>query len=123
MEEKVLVVDDEKEVSGFLASFLRRRNIKVFSATSAVAALEIYKKEKPQVVFLDIVMPDMDGLTLLRKIKDIDKTSYAVMLTSKKSAAVMAEAKRLGAEAFLSKPVELSEIDRVVKNIFSGDRI
>ena len=123
MEEKVLVVDDEKEVSSFLASFLRRRNIKVFSTTSPLAALEIYKKEKPQVVLLDIVMPDMDGLTLLQKIKDIDKTSRVVMLTSKKSASIIAAAKRLGAEAFLSKPVELSEIDRVIKNIFSGGRV
>ena len=123
MGERVLVVDNEKEVSNFLASFLKRRNIKVFSATSATAALEIYKKEKPNVVLLDIVMPDMDGLTLLQKLKAIDSGSHIVMLTSRKSPTVIAEVKKLGAEVFLSKPVELSEIDKVIRSFLSRDRV
>ncbi|MCD6134518.1 MAG: response regulator [Candidatus Omnitrophica bacterium] len=123
MGERVLVVDNEKEVSNFLVSFLKRRNIKVFSATSAATAVEIYKKEKPNVVLLDIVMPDMDGLTLLQRLKAIDSGPHIGMLTSRKSSVVIAEVKKLGAEVFLSKPVELSEIDKVIKGFLGRDRV
>ncbi len=67
---RVMIVDDEKEILEITRRMLEKEGIKVITANSGKEALEILKKEKPDYIFLDIMMPEMDGWEVLRRIKE-----------------------------------------------------
>ncbi len=67
---KVMIVDDEKEILEITKRMLEKEGIQVITANNGREALEILKKEKPDYIFLDIMMPEMDGWEVLRKIKE-----------------------------------------------------
>jgi len=78
---KVLIVDDEVEVADFLCDFLRRFKLETIKATSGQEALDMFTAEGPDWVFLDVKMPDIDGLTVLRKLRDGCPEVKAMMIT------------------------------------------
>ena len=73
---KILVVDDEVEVVNFLCVFLERLGLNAEKATCGREALEVCSREKPEWVFLDIKMSDMDGLEVLKKMKEAVRSSF-----------------------------------------------
>ena len=115
---KILVVDDEQGVCDVLEKTFSYVGYTTFSATTASKALEIVKKEKPNAIFLDIIMPDMDGLELLKKIKEIDKDNFVVMVTAKRDEDTKNRAFRLGAVDFVTKPFNRQYLrDIISKNL------
>lgn len=116
---KVLIVDDEKEIVEFLSNFLRRKNIKVFCATNVEEAIDIFIKERPELVFLDIKM-DMpeDGFVVLEKIREVasEEETKVIMLTGKEERSAMIKSKKLGAQDYLIKPIDLVAFDRLVSH-------
>ncbi len=112
---KILVVDDEVEVANFLCVFLKRLGLTSEKANSGKEALEIFIKYKPEWVFLDIKIPDMDGLTLLRKMKELDPNIKAIMITGKDDAAAQNEARLLGASDYIIKPMDLEEMRTIIE--------
>lgn len=111
----VLVVDDEVDVVNFFSAFLRRMGLSVEKATCGQEALELFNRHKPEWVFLDIKMPDMNGLDLLRQMKGIDAGIKAIMISGKDDDSTQNEARELGASAYLIKPIDLEEMSKIVR--------
>jgi YesN/AraC family two-component response regulator len=111
---KLLLVDDEKGITESLENFFQHRGFTVYTANSGEAALEIVKRNKPHIVFLDIRMRGMDGLTALEKIKKIDKNIKVIMLTIFEDKRIIEKAMSLGADEYITKPFRVDYLDEVV---------
>lgn len=107
---RVLLVDDEESFLSPLVKRLTKRNFEVQSAVGGVRAIEKIEQSPVDVVVLDVKMPDMDGLTVLEKIKEIDPTVEVIMLTGHAGLDVALRGMRLGAFDYLIKPAELDEL-------------
>jgi two-component system response regulator (stage 0 sporulation protein F) len=108
---KILIVDDETEIVDFLSRFLNRLGLTAIKANSGEEALKKYSQEKPDFIFLDIQMPDKDGLTILKEIKKIDSAVKIIMITGKDDKEFQAKAKKYGALDYITKPLDLSELN------------
>ncbi|MFH1093958.1 MAG: HD domain-containing phosphohydrolase [Candidatus Omnitrophota bacterium] len=111
---KILVVDDEPEITEILKNFFERKNYNVFTANNGEAALEVIKEQRPHLVFLDIRMPKMDGLTVLRNIRLLDTSMKVIMVTAIEDDKTMAEAQSLGAVDYIRKPFKLEYLEKDV---------
>lgn len=101
---EILVVDDEQEIAIALKDFFVKKGYNVRVAYNGKEALEIVQKYRPHLVFLDIRMPMMDGLAVLRNIRNFDTSIKVIMVTAFGTKEIVAEAKRLGAVDFIRKP-------------------
>ncbi len=111
---KLLVVDDEKDVCNFVYSFFTQRGYEVFIALRGEEALEIAKKEDPLVVLQDIKMPGMDGIETLQKMKEMKPNNRVIMVSAVDDLYIMEEAKKHGADGFITKPLVLDELIKAV---------
>jgi len=111
---KLLIVDDEKGITEALQSFFKNRGFAAKTANSGEEALEIVKKEKPDIVFLDIRMRGMSGLDALEKIKKIDKNIKVIMLTIHEEKEIVDKAKEMGADEYITKPFRVDYLEQVV---------
>jgi len=118
---KILIVDDEVEVGSFLVDFLKRLGLEAEKATCGEEALKMFGLIKPDWVFLDLKMPDMDGLELLKRMKEIDSGVQALMITGRVDELSESQAHALGARDYLIKPVDLDELRaKIKKYILNG---
>ncbi|MDD5194338.1 MAG: response regulator [Candidatus Omnitrophica bacterium] len=115
MKNKVLVVDDEKEIVDFLEHFLQRLNIEVFKAVDGSAAIDLYNLHSPDCTILDITMPGKDGLEVLREIRKTNPQATVIMLTGKEEQEYQEKAKKYGAADYITKPLDLAELNRKIK--------
>lgn len=100
---KILIVDDEKEIADLLAAFLKNENLTVFTAYTGKDALKIIEKETLDLALLDVMLPDIDGFSLLQRIR---KTYVfpVLMLTAKGEAMDKITGLSLGADDYITKP-------------------
>jgi len=113
---KVLIVDDEIEIVDFLSRFLQRLGVTAIKASSGEEALRKYNEAHPDSIFLDIQMPDKDGLTILKEIKKIDTAVKVIMITGKDDKELQAKAKKYGALDYITKPLDLSELSAKIND-------
>lgn len=109
---KVLIIDDQESMCDFLKNYFLTKGYDAVSASRADAAIAIVKEEKPDVVLLDIKMPDMDGIELLKRIKESEPSTKVIMVSvalERKD-----EARRCGADAFISKPFPITYLEKTV---------
>ncbi len=111
---KILTVDDEMGIDSFFYEFFTARNYEVLNAMSGKEAIEMVKRERPRIVLLDIKMRGMDGIEALQKIREIDKGVTVIMVTGEKDEDVMKRAKELGADDYITKPLSLEYLEKVV---------
>jgi len=111
---KILTVDDEMGIDSFFYEFFTARNYEVFSAQSGKEAIAIVKKEHPRIILLDINMRGMDGIETLAKIREIDKEAVVIMVTGVKDDDTINKALDLGANDYITKPLSLEYLDKVV---------
>ncbi|MBN1794504.1 MAG: response regulator [Candidatus Omnitrophica bacterium] len=111
---KLLVVDDEPAVVSLLERFLTDKGYRVLTATSGTGALGIFDKERPRIVFLDIRMPGMDGLEVLRTMKQQDRRIKVIMITVVEDQETIDLARGLGADEYIVKPFDLEYLEKVV---------
>ena len=107
MEQKkrVLIVDDAAFMRMMIRDILSKNNFEVVGeATSGDEAVAMYKELKPDLVTLDITMPGMDGVTVLKKIRQIDSSARVVMCSAMGQQAIVVEAIKNGARDFINKP-------------------
>lgn len=107
---KVLLVDDEEEFIATLGQRLEARQLKVTAVTSGVKALELVDSQDFDVIVLDLAMPGMDGLEVLKRIKADHPDAEIIMLTGHASIESGIEAMKLGAEDFMEKPVDIKDL-------------
>jgi len=112
---KLLVVDDESEICEFLRSFFEERDYTVHVAHSGKQALEELKKINPQIVLLDIKMPDMDGVQALKEIKLQHPRVKVIMVTAIETRDKIEECLRLGADNYITKPLSLEYLETDVR--------
>jgi len=115
---KLLIVDDETDVREFAANFFRKRKIETSTAASGEEALEMIKKDKPDLVLLDIRMEGMNGIQALEEIKKYDPAISVIMVTGTKPEENESynKCRQLGACDYVHKPLKLDELEQVVLN-------
>jgi DNA-binding response OmpR family regulator len=113
---KLLVVDDEIEICDFLKMFFEDRDFKVEVAYSGPEALEKTASYKPDVVLLDIKLPGMDGLAVLKRIKADYPEIRVLMVTAIETSEKIDEALRLGADNYITKPLSLEYLENDVRD-------
>ena len=124
-EGKVLIVDDEAHIRKFVSLLLKSLGgySVVLQAANGSEALEVYERERPKLVLLDVNMPRVDGLQTLRKLKRFDPRCTVVMLTSLVNRHTVEECLQLGAVGYLRKdnpPEELAvQLKKIVTDCFS----
>src|SRR3989338_8180861 len=111
---KLLTVDDELDVCEFIRDFFTSRGYSVLVALTGKESLAAVKKEMPKIVFLDIVMPDMSGLEVLRQIKEIDSSIKVIMVSVADDKQTKEKAMQGGADAFIRKPFSKRSFEEVV---------
>ena len=114
---RVLVVDDNAEQVNILKKILVREGYEVSSAIRGADALKIVQEESIDVLITDMSMPEMDGITLLKKAKVIKKNLPVIIITAFGEWGPYADALREGAFDFLSKPFKVDEILKVLKRV------
>lgn len=116
---KVLIVDDEESVQKILGDKVRGEGFKVESALDGVEALEKVKKEKPDLILLDIIMPKLDGISVLRKLKENPETDSipVIILTNLSSKEAVSESLNAGVTDYLIKAYYT--LDQLMKKIKS----
>jgi DNA-binding NtrC family response regulator len=119
---KVLIVDDEAELRIATSEFLEQRGFKVTEAASCKNAIYEFRRNKPDAVILDYALPDGSALDILRQLQSIDSTVPTIILTGHGSIDLAVTAIKLGAEQFLTKPVELSALAVVLERALENQR-
>lgn len=114
---KVLIVDDASFMRAMLKNILTRNSYEVVGeACNGQDAFEKYKELKPDVVTMDITMPEVDGITAVRMIREYDKTASIIMCSAMGQQSMVRESLKAGAKDFLVKPfVEEKVIDAIKK--------
>ena len=116
MKTSVLVVDDELLIRKSLAKVLRARGYSVEVASSGAEGLEKAGELRPQVMILDMRLPDTDGLSVLRKVREMDSLLQVIVITAFGDVQSAVDAMKLGACDFLRKPYEMEDIVLAVES-------
>lgn len=117
---KVLIADDEVEFSSTLQTRLNLRNFEATMVSSGEAALKAVEEEKPDVLLLDLKMPDLDGLEVLAKLKDDHNDIKVIILTGHGSFEVGQQGMELGAFDYIMKPVDLKVLIAKIEEAHSS---
>jgi CheY-like chemotaxis protein len=104
---KILVVDDEENIRTLVQTMLKQEGRHVVLAARGKDAIAVFQKERPNLTILDIDMPDIDGITVLRQIRAIDPQTKVMIFTGGDSPSVEREARELGVTDFLQKGLAL----------------
>ncbi len=115
---KVMIVEDSNLMVSVITNFIKkeRGDIEVISASSGQEGVDKYKEQKPDLVFMDIKMPGMDGITALEEIKKIDHNAKVVMCTSLKEPEQEERAKNAGCAGYIMKPFSRQDIVDTIHN-------
>jgi len=116
-----LVVDDDSEVRNSLREFLARAEVDAEEAADGVEGLDLFKVAHPDLAFLDLRLPLLDGLSLLKIAKDLRPSLPVVMMSGLASPADVMAAMENGAFAFLTKPWNLELLEKIVYEILTKD--
>ncbi|HEY6059422.1 MAG TPA: sigma-54 dependent transcriptional regulator [Gemmatimonadales bacterium] len=116
MSRRVLVVDDEKGVREALKQVLEFEDIEVQTCASGLDALQAYAEFRPHLVFLDVKMQGLDGLEVLRRLREHDAHAQVVMISGHGTIQTAVEATQLGAYDFLEKPLDTDRILLTLRN-------
>jgi two-component system, response regulator, stage 0 sporulation protein F len=111
---KVLVVDDEPEVRELLQEFLSDRGYDVLVAASGREALDAVDAQKPDLVLLDVAMPEMDGIEALRRIATVEPPVRVIMVTANPDISLTSKLLAMGAVDYIPKPFDLDYLEQAV---------
>ena len=120
---RILVVDDEELVREMLVHFLEGKGYQVLAAADGTRALEMFRRQRVDLVLSDVYMPGLSGLQLLIAIKELDPRVPVVLISGRGEVPTVVEALKAGAENFLTKPLDLELLERVVERSLQLARI
>ena len=121
MKKKVLIVDDQNGIRVLLEEVFNSEGYETFQAANGKTALEIVRKEAPDLVLLDMKIPGMDGLDILKHIKKINEKIKVIMMTAYGELDMIKEATDLGALMHFTKPFDIDELRVAVHKQLFGD--
>jgi two-component system, NtrC family, nitrogen regulation response regulator NtrX len=123
MKPKVLIVDDEEAIRSSMKMMFEYEGYDCVLAAGGEAGLKIAEREKPDLIFLDIKMPQLDGLDVLKQLKAVDGSPPVVILSGHGTVRTAVEATKLGAFDFIEKPPETDRILLVARNALAQRRL
>lgn len=119
----ILLVDDDPGILDLLTRFFDKRGWLVHSSMTGTGAVNAYEEEVPDLVLLDLQLPDLDGIPVLRRLRELDEDVTVIMLTGHADVETAVEAMQVGAENFLTKPFELDHLAAVVDRAEEKSRL
>jgi len=114
---KVLVVDDEPGIRSLLDTLLRRKGYAVVLADGGRKGLELFRRERPDVIVLDLKMPEMDGVTVLQQIRSLNPDQPVIILTGAGTPEREQQVRTLGVTEFVEKEFSLHRLGNALKRI------
>ncbi len=108
---RVLIVDDELRISEFIGEYLTEKGYEAFIADNGEDALDFVKRARPHITLLDVRMASMDGIEVLKRVKEIDPNVGVIMITALQDEELGRQALKLGAADFITKPVDFEYLD------------
>jgi signal transduction histidine kinase len=114
---RVLIIDDEKVILDLTAIILRNRGYQVATALCAEEGFRIIEQERPELVLLDYMMPNVDGLTALKEIRVRHPDTYVIMFTGKGSEEIAVELMKAGASDYILKPFNNQDLVERIENV------
>ena len=115
MKPTILIVDDDEAMRETLSDVLRKRGYEIFSESSGNGALSIIKKNVIDLILLDMRLPDVDGLEVLKKIKEFDTDILVIMMTAYSDVKTAVSSMKSGAYHYINKPFELEELKLLIE--------
>jgi two-component system response regulator (stage 0 sporulation protein F) len=112
---KILIVDDQFGIRILLNEVFQKEGYNTFQAANGFQALEIVDKHSPDLVLLDMKIPGMDGIEILKRMKAVDQDIQVIIMTAYGELDMIQEAKELGAITHFAKPFDIDEIREAVK--------
>ncbi len=109
---RVLVVDDEPDAVELLQEFLTAKGYEVLAASNGEDAVRTVKEERPHLILLDVRMPKMNGLEVLKQVWEIDHEVGVIMVTAVNEEETGREALKLGAFDYITKPLDFNYLER-----------
>jgi DNA-binding NtrC family response regulator len=111
---KILVVDDDKELADTLAEYLAKLEYQATAAYGGAEALTAFREGEYHLVVTDLMMPDMDGIELLGKVKQLDKKAIVLVITGYGTIESAVSAIKKGAFDFIPKPFTMEELEVII---------
>lgn len=114
----VLIAEDSEFISDILQDIFREMGFKIAGVvTSGEEVVRMYERMKPDLISMDILMPGMDGLTAMEKIREMDKDVPIIVISALMQNRLKARAKELGAVDFIEKPFNIDDVEAAVEKI------
>jgi len=120
---RILIIDDEIIIRKLFTRLLTREKYKVLTAADGKKGIETVKKEKLDLVILDLKMPGIDGIEALKRIKEINKNIRVIIITAFGTIKSASDALNLGADDFISKPFDIAKIRMTIKNVLKMKKL
>jgi|WetSurMetagenome_2_1015567.scaffolds.fasta_scaffold789020_2 DNA-binding NtrC family response regulator len=117
---KVLIIDDDEIMLNVIANQLHEENTILFTTADGLHGVELYKKEIPDIVLLDIGLPSIGGLEVLKQIKQFDAAAKVIIITGYPSSLMEEEALKYGALAFYEKPGVIPMLQKVTQHALAS---
>ena len=114
---KILIVDDAEFLRMRISKMLIAEGFEVKEAENGARAVQLYQEIQPDIVLMDVTMPEMDGLTALKEIKRMDPRARVVMLTALGQESVILDAIKSGARDFIVKPFERDRVMTAIQKL------
>lgn len=114
---KILIVDDAAFMRMRCGKLLKENGYEIVEAENGVQAVAKYKEESPDMVFMDVTMPEMDGITAVSEIKKIDPNCKVAMLSAMGQQTMVMDAIKAGAKDFVVKPFQPDKVLATVKKL------
>jgi DNA-binding NtrC family response regulator len=115
---RILVIDDNKSTLKVISAILSQDNYAVYTSASPEEALDLLKRESMHLIMLDLKMPGMDGIELYKKIRELDKDVFVIMMTAYGTVESAVQAMKIGIENYLQKPLNFDELKITIAKIF-----
>ncbi|GBE36776.1 chemotaxis protein CheY [bacterium BMS3Bbin07] len=115
---RILIIDDEKLLRWSLQQNLEKEGCSVITAEKGIEGLNLYKEERPDITLLDIHLPDISGMTVLERIKEIDRDAIVVMIVPYGDIQTAVKSVRMGAYDFVEKPFNMDKLNILIKKAF-----
>jgi DNA-binding NtrC family response regulator len=120
---EILVVDDDENISSAFRQFLQAEGHRPIIVSNAIDALEAVRKQHPDMIFMDLRMPGIDGLEALKRVRESDPNAYVVIMTAYSTSQTSIEAIRSGAFDYLHKPLDLGDVRHVIDKALTAQKL
>ncbi len=114
-----MVVEDEGVANELLSSTFKNFFSEVSSAFNGKEAIEMFERLKPDIIFVDIVMPEMDGIELSRKLREMNPNQIIIVISASNDIQKISESIEIGVNSFIQKPIDTKKIIELLSNVTS----